>query len=94
MSAAVLDHEHSAPLEPTVTVLTKSEKEGESKLSGTVHVSYKTEEAPVIPEYSFKQEADDLRKHRLVQVGEEEKNVDMDIVQPYRKIIQHAGITF
>ena len=94
MSAAVLDLELSAPIEPTVTVLTKSGNEKESNPSGAVHVKYKTEMAPNIPEYSFKQEAEDLRKHRLVQIGEEEKNIDMDVVQPYRKIVQHAGIDY
>ena len=72
-------------------MLTKLGSVGESKPSGTVHVSYKSEDAPSIPEYSFEQEAEDLRKHRLVQIGGEEKNIDMDIVQPYRNIIQHAG---
>ncbi len=91
MPAAVLDAEHSAPLEPTVVVLTKP---GSDDPSGAVHVSYKTEVAPDIPEYSFKEEAEDLRKHKLVRIGEEEKNIDMDIVQPYRKIIQHAGIDY
>ena len=94
MSAAVLDHESSVPIEPTVTVLTKSGSKGESKPTGAVHVSYKSEDTPNIPEYSFEQEVKDLRKHRLVRIGEEEKNIDMDIVQPYRKIIQHAGIYF
>ena len=74
-----------------MVVLTKSGSEGGSTPTGAVHVSYKTEVAPNIPEYSFKQEAEDLRKHRLVRIGEEEKNIDMDVVQPYRKIIQHAG---
>ena len=87
----MLDPEHSAPLEPTVVVLTKP---GSDDPTGTVHVSYKTEVAPDIPEYSFKQEAEDLRKHRLVRIGEEEKNIDMDIIQPYRKIIQHAGSNY
>ena len=72
-----------------MTVLTKPGNEEEC--GGAVRVSYKTEKVSKIPEYSFKQEAEDLRKHRLVQVGGEEKNIDMDIVQPYRKIIQHAG---
>ena len=89
LPAAVLDAEHSTPLEPTVVVLTKP---GTDNPTGAVHVSYKTEVAPNIPEYSFKQEAEDLRKHRLVRIGEEEKNIDMDVVQPYRKIVQHAGI--
>lgn len=92
LPAAVLDPEHSAPLEPTVVVLTKPGSEGGGTPTGAVHVSYKTEVAPNIPEYSFKQEAEDLRKHRLVRIGEEEKNIDMDIVQPYRKIVQHAGM--
>lgn len=71
-------------------VVTKPIGEGES--GEAVHVSYKREVASNIPEYSFEEEAEDLRKHRLVQIGGEEKNIDMDIVQPYRKIIQHAGM--
>lgn len=74
-----------------MVVLTKP---GSDDPTGAVHVSYKTEVAPDIPEYSFKQEAEDLRKHRLVRIGEEEKNIDMDVVQPYRKIIQHAGTLY
>lgn len=72
-----------------MTVLTQPGSEEER--SGAVHVSYKTTKVSKIPEYSFEQEAEELRKHRLVRIGEEEKNIDMDIVQPYRKIIQHAG---
>lgn len=66
-------------------------KEGVNALVGGAQVQYSTEESPKIPEYSYKQESDDLRKHRLVQVGEEQMNINMDLVQPYRKIIQHAG---
>lgn len=75
-----------------MTVLTKLGNEEEC--GGAVRMSYKIEEVSKIPEYSFKQEAEDLRKHRLVQIGGEEKNIDMDIVQPYRKIIQHTGKFF
>ena len=64
-------------------------KAGESSRSGSVHMLYDIKK---IPEYSHKQESDDLRRHRLVHIGEEEMNIDMDLVQPYRKIIQHAGI--
>ena len=69
-------------------MLTKAEV---SAQGGEAQVQYNTEETPKIPEYSYKQESDDLRKHRLVKVGEEQMNIDMDLVQPYRKIIQHAG---
>ena len=80
--------EHPVPLEPAITVL-------ESKPE-SVHMGYKGAESSKgevgkIPEYSVEQESEDMRKHRYINVGGEEMTIDMDLIQPYRKIIQHAG---
>ncbi len=45
-----------------------------------------------IPEYSTHEEAEEVRAHRLVSVGGAEHVIDMTLVEPYRNIIQHAGI--
>ena len=45
-----------------------------------------------IPEYSTREEAQEVRTHRHVSVGDGEHVIDMTLVEPYRNIIQHAGI--
>ena len=51
-------------------------------------------EAPAdrIPEYSAKEEIEQTRTHRFVSVAGDEHVIDMTLVQPYRKIVQHAGV--
>jgi inorganic pyrophosphatase/exopolyphosphatase len=45
-----------------------------------------------IPEYTYKEEIQDTRSHRLVAISQEQQRVlAMDVVQPFRKIIQHGG---
>jgi hypothetical protein len=44
-----------------------------------------------IPEYTSAEECKDKRARRYVSIGGVEVSVSMDMVQPYRKIIQHAG---
>ena len=70
--------ERSAPLEPTVTVVTPSQEKSQ-------------EDTPPIPEYTLREEVEQSRAYRFVSVGGEETTVNMTIVQPYRKILQHAG---
>ena len=70
--------ERSVPLEPTVTVVTPSHEKSQ-------------EDIPPIPEYTLREEVEQSRTYRFVSVGGEETNVNMAIVQPYRKILQHAG---
>lgn len=80
-TAAVLTvsaDEHSAPLEPTVTVVTPPKKKSQ-------------EAVPPIPEYTPQEEAEQSRKFRFVNVGGEKVTINMTTVQPYRKIVQHAG---
>lgn len=82
-TAAVLTvsaDEHSAPLEPTVTVVTPPKTKKKSQ-----------EAIPPIPEYTPQEEAEQSRKFRFVNVGGEKVTINMTTVQPYRKIIQHAG---
>ncbi len=45
-----------------------------------------------IPEYSTREEAQEVRTHRHVSVGDGEHVIDMTLVEPYRNIIQHAGM--
>lgn len=44
-----------------------------------------------IPEYSSAEEFKERRIHRYVSIAGEEKVINMDLVEPYKKIIQHAG---
>ena len=44
-----------------------------------------------IKEYSAEEEQKDTRRFRVVTVGEESVKIDMEAVEPYRKVIQHMG---
>jgi len=44
-----------------------------------------------IKEYSAEEEQKDTRRFRVVTVGEESVKIDMEKVEPYRKVIQHMG---
>lgn len=44
-----------------------------------------------IPEYSMREESEEVRTHRLVVVGGVEHVIDMTLVEPYKNIVQHAG---
>ena len=44
-----------------------------------------------IPEYTSEEEFKERRSHRYVHVGGEEITINLDMVGPYKKIIQHAG---
>ena len=44
-----------------------------------------------IKEYSAEEEQKDTRRFRLVTVGDESVKIDMEEVEPYRKVIQHMG---
>ncbi len=46
---------------------------------------------PLIPEYSVEEEKKDSRTYRLIQVGGEEVTVNLALIEPYKKIVQHAG---
>ena len=73
-------------LEPNVTILSAPEEPAKPE----VPTPSKTEATP-IPEYTSAEEYRDRRLHRSVSVGEEDISVRMDLVEPYRKIVQHAG---
>ena len=49
-------------------------------------------ESAVIPEYSREEESKDRRAYLFVSVGGEETIISMGMVEPYKKIIQHAGM--
>ena len=85
----------SPPLEPSVTVINSgpSDREGEGQGEGEA-VSYgvgleAAEQA--IPELPYSEEVRESRDFRLVSVGGEEIRIDLRQLQPYRKIVQHAG---
>ena len=48
-------------------------------------------ELPVIKEYSAEEERSDMRRYRTVTVGDVSVQIDMQAVEPYRKVIQHMG---
>ena len=51
----------------------------------------KTPELVPIKEYSAEEEQNDTRRYRTVTVGDVSVQIDMQVVEPYRKIIQHMG---
>lgn len=81
--------EQQFPLEPDITIITKEEESPpEAAKSKQVKTAAK---ARAIPEYTSAEEFKERRSHRYVSVGGEETIVSMDMVGPYKKIIQHAG---
>ena len=44
-----------------------------------------------IKEYSAEEEQSDIRRYRTVTVGDVSVQIDMQTVEPYRKVIQHMG---
>lgn len=78
------------PLEPDITVITKEEEVSPPEPVRSKQV--KTAAKPkAIPEYTSEEEFKERRSHRYVSVGGEETVISMDMVGPYKKIIQHAG---
>ena len=51
----------------------------------------KPPEIAAIKEYSAEEEQNDIRRYRTVTVGDVSVQIDMQIVEPYKKIIQHMG---
>ena len=48
-------------------------------------------ELPIIKEYSAEEERSDMRRYRIVTVGDVSVQIDMQAVEPYKKVIQHMG---
>ena len=96
MAAAATDQHF--PLEPDVTIINNKDPEPEPAKSEPVESPAKS--APVevaskprpIPEYTSAEELKERRSHRYVSVGGEETIISMDMVKPYKKLIQHAGM--
>ena len=64
-----------------------------TEATGTSQVEGKGKKVGVserIPEYTAEQECKD-RNYRRVEVGGEETTISMAMVEPYRKLVQHAG---
>lgn len=81
------------PLEPSVTVISTGPSDGDGEAEGGA-VAYglasETADQP-IPELPYSEEVRESRDFRLVSVGGEEIRIDLRQLQPYRKIVQHAG---
>lgn len=91
-SGLEVSSEQPFPLEPTVTVISKPLEDPSSSCISTSSQSEKRAGVQrTIPEYLPAEERKDERSHRLVNVGGEEVTISMDLVKPYKKIIQHAG---
>ena len=76
-----ISSEPPVPLEPRVTIVTPPKGGAEGQ----------TNDVPPIPEYPLEEELRQNRMYRLVQVGGEEVTVNLSLIEPYRKIVQHAG---
>ena len=51
----------------------------------------KPPELPSIKEYSAEEERSDTRRYRTVTIGEVSIQIDMQALEPYKKVIQHMG---
>jgi len=51
----------------------------------------KSPELPSIKEYSAEEERSDTRRYRTVTIGEVSVQIDMQALEPYKKVIQHMG---
>lgn len=92
---AVTTTEQHFPLEPDVTVINNEDPSPESKPVESPAKSLPVEVASKprpIPEYTSEEELKERRSHRYVSVGGEETIINMDMVKPYKKLIQHAGL--
>ncbi|XP_071942352.1 uncharacterized protein [Antedon mediterranea] len=47
--------------------------------------------AEPIPEYTAKEEFEDRHKWRKVSIGGREHTIDMNVINPYRKVLSHGG---
>jgi len=95
------------PLEPNVHVISRTEENStidsggggatSEGASGTTEVTgtgkgrgRKVRASESIPEYTAEEECKD-RNYRRVEVGGEETTISMAMVEPYKKLVQHAG---
>lgn len=44
-----------------------------------------------IPEYSARQELEDNRNWRTVDIGQCSYRIDMKVIEPYKKVLSHGG---
>ena len=51
----------------------------------------KPPELAVIKEYTAEEEQKDTRRYRTVTVGDVSVQIDLQALEPYRKVIQHMG---
>jgi prune family protein 2 len=49
--------------------------------------------APVepIPEYTAREEFEDTKKWRIVQISDRTYRIDMEVIEPYKKVLSHGG---
>ena len=44
-----------------------------------------------IPEYTAREELDDNKRWRVVQLGDKSYRIDMEAIDPYKKVLSHGG---
>ena len=71
----------------TPDVLNNSMFDGELEWQST---SSSTPVEP-IPEYTAREELEDERHWRSVQIGEKWYKIDMKVIEPYKKVLSHGG---
>ncbi len=79
------------PLEPNITILSSPPAEEDSSPHKKNTSSKSSAKPKPIPEYSSAEEFKERRSHQIVSVGGEENVISLNMVEPYKKIIQHAG---
>lgn len=45
-----------------------------------------------IPEYSAREEFEDAKKWRVVTIGDKKYRIDMESIEPYKKVLSHGGL--
>ena len=44
-----------------------------------------------IPEYTAREEYEDSKKWRVVQIGDKAYRIDMEAIDPFKKVLSHGG---
>jgi len=47
-----------------------------------------------IPEYTAREEFEDSKRWRVVQIGDKSYRIDMEAIDPYKKVLSHGGKSY
>ena len=74
-------------------VVNEGDKPINSVLLYAVLGDTQSSETPIepIPEYSAKEELEDEKNWRAVNIGDKQYKIDMKVIEPYKKVLSHGG---